>query len=766
MVRMKRWRLGGVLTKIVTYYLILASLILLSVFTVFNMLFESKMREEVEQYNQRLLEKTAQNLQSEVFAPVRRAYLDLVWQAPMNEKIAYFASQPVRGNHDRFMALYNSLVSLVIRSEGVITSIHIYYPRTGTLLSTAYGYRRLDQNGEGNAAQYDWISSGKTGWFQTRPVPVDFYESGFQREKIHQLSFVSRYMPAQSPESPCILSINVSEDTVRKRILEIMPADYTAGMLLVQDGTVIVSHSLDSLYTRIELSQLRDIPTEKELITLTAMEDPEWIVMGCLSLSHFYASSHVLTRNLLLVGTLIFLVALCLSLLFSRRLYQPVRQLAVKMEGLDPSADKKGDEYAWIDTAIDHVLGRMDHLQHSLKRNASAIRYEFISELLSGKLHTAQEISERLEVLGVSFSYPLFSCAILSLDCPRFRALPFAEKQYLQYRLADRLLCGDKSGNVVCLTRPYAEERIVLLLNCQMGDAAYASIVQRTRGLLSDTGVLFHIACGEWVDDLLFLPGQYKEIHHIQEYHFLFPDRELLWLRELSKRESSEASFDTAQLEGLEAALASMDYERSVAVLDSIIGSLRSGSYPLREVHVIVLKTLSVFANYKRNMKTKEVLAIKQELCEQFNDVDDILQFRSWIMEYLRRLDVTVQEKNTQSHNQELAEGIRSYIDGHLEEDISLDMLSAHFYISQKHLCKIFKEETGETFSRYITRRRMEEAGKLLVNMEMSVEQVGAALGYHSPSYFIKKFREYYGVTPKYYRTGLALSPVSSEVQG
>lgn len=38
------------------------------------------------------------------------------------------------------------------------------------------------------------------------------------------------------------------------------------------------------------------------------------------------------------------------------------------------------------------------------------------------------------------------------------------------------------------------------------------------------------------------------------------------------------------------------------------------------------------------------------------------------------------------------------YIIQHLDEDLSLDILSAHFCISKYHFSRIFKEETGESF--------------------------------------------------------------------
>ena len=43
------------------------------------------------------------------------------------------------------------------------------------------------------------------------------------------------------------------------------------------------------------------------------------------------------------------------------------------------------------------------------------------------------------------------------------------------------------------------------------------------------------------------------------------------------------------------------------------------------------------------------------------------------------------------------------YIIQHLDEELSLDTLSAHFCISKYHFSRIFKEETGESIYAFMT---------------------------------------------------------------
>lgn len=88
------------------------------------------------------------------------------------------------------------------------------------------------------------------------------------------------------------------------------------------------------------------------------------------------------------------------------------------------------------------------------------------------------------------------------------------------------------------------------------------------------------------------------------------------------------------------------------------------------------------------------------------------------------------------------------YIESHLSEKLSVQMLSKKFNVSADYLSASFKKATGENLSAYILRIRLEKA-KMLLLQGNSASDVAYFLGFCSESYFIKCFREHYKVTPK-----------------
>lgn len=93
---------------------------------------------------------------------------------------------------------------------------------------------------------------------------------------------------------------------------------------------------------------------------------------------------------------------------------------------------------------------------------------------------------------------------------------------------------------------------------------------------------------------------------------------------------------------------------------------------------------------------------------------------------------------------------ILSYINTHIQDDLSLDALSSHFYLSSSYICRIFKAATGTTINKYITAKRI-TLSKSLLSQGCSVNEACEACGFHDYSNFLKAFSKAVGVSPKKY---------------
>jgi AraC-like DNA-binding protein len=93
-----------------------------------------------------------------------------------------------------------------------------------------------------------------------------------------------------------------------------------------------------------------------------------------------------------------------------------------------------------------------------------------------------------------------------------------------------------------------------------------------------------------------------------------------------------------------------------------------------------------------------------------------------------------------------------AFMHTNLHRATNLAEIAKAINISDDHLSRIFKNETGFPPIDYLIRLRLEKARELLKTSFLTVKEVMAAVGYNSKGNFAKHFKRRFGVTPSEYR--------------
>ncbi|SCG89337.1 Uncharacterized HTH-type transcriptional regulator ypdC [uncultured Clostridium sp.] len=106
------------------------------------------------------------------------------------------------------------------------------------------------------------------------------------------------------------------------------------------------------------------------------------------------------------------------------------------------------------------------------------------------------------------------------------------------------------------------------------------------------------------------------------------------------------------------------------------------------------------------------------------------------------------QKKEIEKNSAFLIEKIRGFVDENYNNpQLSLSLTADAFYITEVYLSKLFKEGTGQNFSKYVENLRLEQA-KLLLSKGVLVNEVAQQVGYNSPQVFRRAWKRHYGTTP------------------
>lgn len=92
------------------------------------------------------------------------------------------------------------------------------------------------------------------------------------------------------------------------------------------------------------------------------------------------------------------------------------------------------------------------------------------------------------------------------------------------------------------------------------------------------------------------------------------------------------------------------------------------------------------------------------------------------------------------------------YIYSNKNKSLSLGEAASLCHLSTSYFSRIFSKETGESFTVYTAKLKVEWARQLLEKTDLSVTQISEELAFNDPGYFIKIFKKYEGITPSVYR--------------
>ena len=106
-------------------------------------------------------------------------------------------------------------------------------------------------------------------------------------------------------------------------------------------------------------------------------------------------------------------------------------------------------------------------------------------------------------------------------------------------------------------------------------------------------------------------------------------------------------------------------------------------------------------------------------------------------------------EAVVQSAESQFVEKFRTIIQGNLgNSDLNVETISHEMGISRAQLYRKIKSITGISPNDIIREARMKRADRLLETTDKSVSEIAYEVGFSSPSYFTKCYREFFGRTP------------------
>ena len=140
----------------------------------------------------------------------------------------------------------------------------------------------------------------------------------------------------------------------------------------------------------------------------------------------------------------------------------------------------------------------------------------------------------------------------------------------------------------------------------------------------------------------------------------------------------------------------------------------------------------------------------RKEILDQLGSIttlpDTISDLVSWALRlFTRRL-------KEREYVRPIRDAMR-FIEANCTQPLTLERVAERVHLNASYFCTIFKKETGQNFSNYLTSCRIKEAKRLLRESSLNIAQICSAVGYTDNKHFSQTFTKSVGIKPSAYRT-------------
>lgn len=664
---------------------------------------------------------------------------------------ALLAGEP---DAEKYVQLSNSL-NHYKKESAIIRDICLYCPKDDAVVTSSIwmdSESYFDNYCKLKGYEYDrWKSTFLDAYRYECYINNMFYDE-LAGDFVPMLVYVQSLPVAPDADREAQLMILIDADSFIDVLSQKFPSYGAQTYIIDNTGAVLVSPAHEEQLDMRIFSKIQnnvsgtfemELDGQRNIVLYSNSEKLRWTYLVIVPDNLFLQTLGRL--NIIIIVSYVVCAALGIAaiLLLERRNYAPIRKMVSSLGG-GRAAFESGNEFDYVSSRFHELSSAADRLEQTVRSRDSALRDEYLLQLLNGiRVDEAKLREQNLDFSGSR-------SVLLQLTVPAGQA---GALRGPLLGLAASLL----PQTSVCAVQP-DDDRLLLIVR-DGGEAPPAEAVQEAAELLvsaaqDELGAELTVWISKSHEGADGLRQAYGE------------------LREIGGYLESDSGVRVLSYENLEANIEhGAVYFYPLKTENRLINLCRGGSGAeagelLRDVFernrrlisrdraIAKCLCLNLFGTYVKIVNTlnEQIGEADNALAVRLIEGDDLAEQERLLLELYERLCARMQ--GTMRGEQQIIQDIRSYVDEHyMEYDLSLDTIGEAFGLSAKYLSSYFKKHENVNLSDYISETRMQKARELLVSTNLSIEEIAGRVGYSGVVVFSRFFKKQEGVPPGKYRS-------------
>lgn len=397
----------------------------------------------------------------------------------------------------------------------------------------------------------------------------------------------------------------------------------------------------------------------------------------------------------------------------------------------------------------DHMQKKVEKLRFQAVLSQSSRKEKWLRDFLTAPLIDPKQWNKQLVEYGLNPDLDYFIPVVCNLH--RFQAAlsRYKNEEMLKFIIDNAMEeMMQQIPNVIYFS--YTAKQFCFLFACRKDLKLdhYHTIEQVFRKLrLSLSNVLklqFSVIIGFKDNDGSGIKHQFQELFKATDMQFYSKEPEMIRLNQIHKAGAQEEllAFYPQYIESLNRFIleGNADVEPIVNQFIEYITSRRFQPIVVKQFIFKMMLDIQMKLVFKHQYNNEKF----QSLLDQMGNVSEL---KEWMIHFLEEAVLLMDEISKKSKKTEIIDA-QKYIKLHLHQKITLEEVADRLYLNSSYFSRLFKKETGENFTEYVTRMKMEKAKELMNETNHTVDIIAEMLGYDNKGYFVKLFKNHYGVSP------------------
>lgn len=391
--------------------------------------------------------------------------------------------------------------------------------------------------------------------------------------------------------------------------------------------------------------------------------------------------------------------------------------------------------------------------QQVLARNLPVMRGACLRDFLAGRT-TADAFASGARELGIPLAGPRFVAVELDIDDWEQHASEQGGAPLTRYSVMN--IAEEQLGELGDAAFGYLQAESSLLGVVRLEQGEQEDVTEACRQIQFYVQRFFHFtltaAVGPCVGTLEELRGSCIRARDALEHKVYMGKNQVI----LAENVPAGAGGGTVLLaredeEALKEAVAMNKNLAAQKKLDEIFRTyFENGAYTRKAVRQFgnVLLRLVLRALQDAQIDPQEAFGQNVHIVDEIECYETLDEIRMFVKNVYSRAVRVLEGRQGSNYRHTVRDSIE-YVKAHYAESIQVSDVAAAVYVTPNYFSKIFKQETGENFTEWLNKFRIEKAKALILQQQgEKVYEIAAKVGFHDYKYFAFIFKKYTGYTP------------------